>query len=229
MIGLRKKKEEEAAAAAAAASPAAPEAMEVIIAEEEPVAAPASKGRGRGSAVSIYGVKKEGTAAKSSTARRMKPGEIRVQKDVSELDGGECVETVFPDPSDLMKFFVTITPNEGYWAGHSYTFSFQVPDMYPHDPPKVHCKDKIYHPNVDLEGNVCLNILRGEWKPVLDLNAVIYGLIVLFHSPNPEDPLNGDAAKTLRENPTKFKQNVDRSLRGMDVDGVTFPAAKKKN
>lgn len=91
--------------------------------------------------------------------------------------------------------------------------------MYPHEPPKVHCLTKvrsngrkgcryrssltecghtsrqIYHPNIDLEGNVCLNILREDWKPVLDINSVIYGLIYLFYEPNPDDPLNRGASR----------------------------------
>lgn len=49
---------------------------------------------------------------------------------------------------------------------------------------------QIYHPNVDLEGNVCLNILREDWKPVLNLNSVMVGLQYLFLEPNAEDPLN---------------------------------------
>jgi len=185
-------------------------------------------GRGVGRAVSILGVKKEG-APKSGGGRRLRPGEIRVQKDVSELDGGECATPHFPNLNDLMNFEVVINPDKGYWANYVYRFSFAVPDMYPHEPPKVRCLDKIYHPNIDLNGNVCLNILRADWKPVLDLNAVIYGLIVLFESPNADDPLNHEAAKLLRENPSKFKQNVERSLRGGDVDGVPFPAAKKSD
>uniref|UniRef100_A0A3Q7IIK2 UBC core domain-containing protein n=1 Tax=Solanum lycopersicum TaxID=4081 RepID=A0A3Q7IIK2_SOLLC len=36
--------------------------------------------------------------------------------------------------------------------------------------------DNVYHPNIDLEGNVCLNILREDWKPVLNINTIIYGL-----------------------------------------------------
>lgn len=39
---------------------------------------------------------------------------------------------------------------------------------------------QVYHPNIDLEGNVCLNILREDWKPVLNINTVIYGLFHLF-------------------------------------------------
>lgn len=52
---------------------------------------------------------------------------------------------------------------------------------------------KIYHPNVDLEGNVCLNILREDWKPVLNLNSVMVGLQYLFLEPNADDPLNKGA------------------------------------
>lgn len=39
---------------------------------------------------------------------------------------------------------------------------------------------QVYHPNIDLDGNVCLNILREDWKPVLNINTIIYGLYHLF-------------------------------------------------
>jgi ubiquitin-protein ligase len=39
---------------------------------------------------------------------------------------------------------------------------------------------QVYHPNIDLSGNVCLNILREEWKPILSISAVVYGLQFLF-------------------------------------------------
>lgn len=38
-----------------------------------------------------------------------------------------------------------------------------------------------------------MNILRKDWKPVLDTQAVIHGLIFLFLEPNPDDPLNEGA------------------------------------
>jgi hypothetical protein len=46
----------------------------------------------------------------------------------------------------------------------------------------IHClfNLQVYHPNIDLEGNVCLNILREDWKPVLNINTIIYGLYHLF-------------------------------------------------
>lgn len=39
---------------------------------------------------------------------------------------------------------------------------------------------QVFHPNIDLDGNICLNILREDWKPVLSINSVIYGLQFLF-------------------------------------------------
>lgn len=61
-----------------------------------------------------------------------------------------------------------------------YELVLQVGPNYPHEPPKVKCETAVYHPNIDLEGNVCLNILREDWKPVLTVNSIVYGLQYLF-------------------------------------------------
>lgn len=84
----------------------------------------------------------------------------------------------FPDPDDILNFILTIEPDEGMYKSGAFDFRFAINQNFPHDPPKVKCVQKIYHPNIDLEGNVCLNILREDWKPVLNLNAVIVGLQV---------------------------------------------------
>jgi ubiquitin-conjugating enzyme E2 M len=88
------------------------------------------------------------------------------------------MKTYFPNPDDILNFTLTIEPDEGMYKGGRFNFSFAINQNFPHDPPKVKCTQKIYHPNIDLEGNVCLNILREDWKPVLNLNAVIVGLQV---------------------------------------------------
>ncbi len=58
-----------------------------------------ASGRGRG--VSIFGVNGGASNTKSSIGRRLRSGEIRIQKDISELDGGDCAKPVFPNPNDL--------------------------------------------------------------------------------------------------------------------------------
>lgn len=100
------------------------------------------------------------------------------------------MRTKFPQPDDILNFTLTIEPDEGMYKGGSFHFSFAINQNFPHDPPKVKCTQKIYHPNIDLEGNVCLNILREDWKPVLNLNAVIVGLQVRGQrQPFWEDPV----------------------------------------
>ncbi len=74
-----------------------------------------------------------------------------------------------------------------------------------------------------MQGNVCLNILRADWKPVLGINTVILGLIFLFIEPNPDDPLNKEAAELMRNNAAAFTEKVKKSLKGGVVDGVNFP------
>mmetsp|Transcript_21053 Transcript_21053/g.32281 ORF Transcript_21053/g.32281 Transcript_21053/m.32281 type:complete len:198 (-) Transcript_21053:377-970(-) len=162
--------------------------------------------------VNILGIGGKKVSKGSGGKKRKTPGEIRIQKDIAELDGGDVAIIKFPNPNDLTKFNVIVTPDTGFWKGATYHFTFTIPPMYPHEPPKVHCDTRIFHPNINLEGNVCLNILRQDWKPVLDINAVIYGLIYLFYEPNPDDPLNKEAAQLYRDDIKMFERHVQRTL-----------------
>lgn len=215
---MKKKREAQRKAAeeAAKAEAAAPTVS-------APADGAAAEGAAAGGQVSLFGIggqkkKKKG----EQTGTKKSPGEIRIQKDIGELDGGRVASVTFPRPNDLTNFNVSITPDTGYWKGATYKFVFAIPPHYPHSPPKVECKTNIYHPNIDLQGKVCLNILREDWRPVLDINAVIYGLIYLFYEPNPDDPLNHEAADLLRKDIKNFERLVNRTLRGGNYDGVTF-------
>ena len=121
------------------------------------------------------------------------------------------------------ELFVDLTKEECLWKGAKYKFTVTVAPSYPHEAPKCHCETQIYHPNIDMQGKVCLNILRQDWKPVLGINAVILGLIFLFIEPNPNDPLNKEAAELMRNNEAAFKDKVKKSLKGGIIDGVSFP------
>ena len=79
-----------------------------------------------------------------------------------------------------------------------------------------------------MEGHVCLNILREDWKPVLTIQSVIMGLQFLMLEPNADDPLNKDAAQMLADNRTKFHQIVRDTFRGrtMQVGGKRYDFPK---
>ncbi|EGW09786.1 NEDD8-conjugating enzyme Ubc12 [Cricetulus griseus] len=142
------------------------------------------------------------------------PSHCCLNLDINELNLPKTCDISFSDPDDLLNFKLVICPDE-------------VGQGYPHDPPKVKCETMVYHPNIDLEGNVCLNILREDWKPVLTINSIIYGLQYLFLEPNPEDPLNKEAAEVLQNNRRLFEQNVQRSMRGGYIGSTYFERCLK--
>ncbi|CAN6596484.1 NEDD8-conjugating enzyme Ubc12p [Trichomonascus vanleenenianus] len=165
---------------------------------------------------------KEEEAQSGSRKKKITAAQLRVQKDLTELSLPPTMKTHFPDPEDIMNFELEIKPDEGIYKGGVFKFSFAVNTNFPHEPPKVKCLNIIYHPNIDLEGNVCLNILREDWKPVLNLNSVMVGLQYLFLEPNPADPLNKEAAADLQRNRDRFKDNVRSAMQGYVINGVKF-------
>ena len=67
-------------------------------------------------------------------------------------------------------------PNkESLWYKGKYHFSMRVPYDYPYNPPKIVCETRIYHPNIDLAGNICF-ILRADWNPVFNINTIAIGI-----------------------------------------------------
>lgn len=121
------------------------------------------------------------------------PAHKRLMQDLANIEECKTYKLVVPDPEDIMHFTVTVTPVDGMYVNGEFVFSVSVPDDYPFSPPKVHCDTTVYHPFIDLDGHVCLNILRTDWKPVLDIQSVLFGLVLLFEEPDAEalnDPLN---------------------------------------
>jgi ubiquitin-conjugating enzyme E2 N len=75
-----------------------------------------------------------------------------------------------------------------------YKLELFLPEEYPMCPPKVRFMTKIYHPNVDRLGRICLDILKDKWSPALQIRTVLISIQALMSAPNPDDPLNNEAA-----------------------------------
>ena len=155
-------------------------------------------------------------------------GKIRLSKELPEIKNELPIHVpqarFIKQSGSIMDFEVEFTPDSStYWNGGKYLFSFHFPDDYPTAPPKVMCKTKIYHPNIDYDGNVCLNLLKDGWNATYTAVNCIAGIYYLFVEPNPNDPLNHDVAKIMRDNIEQFKDNVKRTLRGGYQFGQQFP------
>ncbi|KAL0598309.1 Ubiquitin-conjugating enzyme E2 L3 [Plecturocebus cupreus] len=79
---------------------------------------------------------------------------------------------------------------------------------------KIQKKPKIYHPNIDEEGQVCPPVIRAEnWKPATKTEPVIQFLIALVNDPQPELPLRADLAEEYSKDRKKFCENAEAFTR----------------
>ena len=67
-------------------------------------------------------------------------------------------------------------------------------------PPKVRFLTKIFHPNVDKLGRICLDILKDKWSPALQIRTVLLSIQALLSAPNPDDPLDNNVAELWKKN-----------------------------
>ncbi|CAF2150729.1 unnamed protein product [Rotaria magnacalcarata] len=135
----------------------------------------------------------------------------------------------FDDSTPSQAFHIEITPRDGPYANGSFIFRIEVcPDGdYPDSQPTVSCLTRIYHPNIDTTyGNCCNNVCvstLNDWDGGANstFEDLLQGLMFLFYSPNPDDPLTSNVATDEKE----FLANVRIAIEGgtiEDYDSAPF-------
>jgi ubiquitin-protein ligase len=97
-----------------------------------------------------------------------------------------------------------------FYSGGMFKLELYLPEEYPMVPPKVLFITKIYHPNVDKLGRICLDILKDKWSPALLIKSVLLSIQALLSCPNPEDPLDEEIAKLWKSDLAKAQTTAKK-------------------
>ncbi len=134
----------------------------------------------------------------------------RLQKEITELQKSpphNC--TAGPEGDNIYQWNATIFGPVGTpYENGVFKLNINFPLEYPFKPPKVTFVTKVYHPNINSSGSICLDILKDKWSPALTISKVLLSICSLLDEPNPDDPLVPDVANELKHNKSKFLNNA---------------------
>ena len=103
--------------------------------------------------------------------------------------------SAFPMSDNIFKWIGTISGSKGTpYDNLSFKLLIEFPYNYPYQPPTIRFTTPCFHPNVDEQGNICLDILKDKWSPVMNIRTTLISIQSLLGEPNIDDPLNSMAA-----------------------------------
>ena len=113
--------------------------------------------------------------------------------------------------SNLYEWDATITGPEGSpYAGGVFFINIKFPQDYPHKPPTLNFETKIYHPNFNSNGRVCIDILKNNWSRGVSISKVLESVSLMLTEANLDQPLVSEVAHQYKTNLDEYKQTAQQ-------------------
>jgi ubiquitin-conjugating enzyme E2 D/E len=134
----------------------------------------------------------------------------RIQKELEEIQRDAPAGcSAGPVKDDLYNWEgVIFGPSDSPFAGGVFKLSIRFPTDYPFKQPHVQFITKIYHPNINSSGGICLDILKQQWSPALTISKVLLSILSLLTDPNPNDPLVPEIASQYKTNKALYLETA---------------------
>ena len=134
----------------------------------------------------------------------------RIQNELKELQKdppSTC--SAGPEGDNIYKWDGFIFgPADSPYEGGVFKLSIEFPEDYPFRPPHVLFVTKVYHPNINSSGSICLDILKDKWSPALTISKVLLSIESLLTDPNPDDPFVPEIANLYKKDLAAYKERA---------------------
>jgi ubiquitin-protein ligase len=99
-------------------------------------------------------------------------------------------------------------PPDSIYEGHKIKLHLTLTSEYPHKSPVIKFITKMFHPNIDHNGKLCLDILNRQWSPSMSIEKLLLSINSLLVAPNADDPLNSTAAVAYKSSDSDLYKNT---------------------
>lgn len=130
----------------------------------------------------------------------------RISKELGDIQKDPQAQySAEPVGDDMFQWKATILgPADSPYAGGKFFLKIAFPIDYPFKPPTIDFTTRIYHPNINSKGNICLDILKAHWSPTSTVSKVLQSICSLLIDPNLDEPYVPEAGRLYRTDRVKI-------------------------
>ncbi|KAK2964754.1 putative Ubiquitin-conjugating enzyme E2 35 [Blattamonas nauphoetae] len=133
------------------------------------------------------------------------PAIKRIQKELARLQSDPLEGITVTPAEDNIRYLTVILPGPKGTCYEGGKFKLEVfcGEGYPMQPPQCRFLTRIYHPNIDRLGRICLDIIdqnpaKCQWTPAIQIGSMLLSIQSLLSEPNVDDPLDERVASHWR-------------------------------
>lgn len=101
-----------------------------------------------------------------------------------------------------------VGPEDSLYSGRTFELHIMLPSNYPITAPIVKFITPIKHVNVNTHGDICLDILKNEWKPTHNLMSIMMSVFYLLMQPNFDDAFNDELVQLYRNDKRAYEKAI---------------------
>lgn len=141
--------------------------------------------------------------------------------------------SVTPDENNFLEWnFIMIGPPETFYEGGIFKGVINFPNDYPNKAPKLIFKTKMHHPNIYVDGTVCISILHEgvdqynyedineRWNPSHSVNSILMSVLSILGYPNFDSPANLDASTEWKNSEELYKKKIYKIVQASQGESI---------